>query len=86
MTNHLVRTTWYGRVLLIGGAGLTVTTGAGLWGWPEAVGESFAWEIKAPLTASWMGAWYLAAVSHWFEAHSSRSGPVHGSCSWSRSC
>ncbi len=62
MTDHLVRTAWYGRVLLIGGAGLTVTTGVGLWGWPEAVGESFAWEIRAPLTASWMGAWYLAAA------------------------
>jgi hypothetical protein len=42
---------------------LTVTTGAGLWGWPGTVGEAFAWEIRSPLTAAWMGAWYVAAAA-----------------------
>lgn len=58
----MLRTAWYGRLLFAAGTFLTATTGVGLWGWPTAVGESFAWEIRAPLTSAWMGAWYIAAA------------------------
>ena len=58
----MLRTAWYGRALYAAGTFLTATTGVGLWGWPAAVGESFSWEIRAPLTATWMGAWYIAAA------------------------
>lgn len=57
-----LRTAWYGRALLVAGFGLTATTGIGLWGWPRDVGPSFAWPIGAPLTAAWMGAWYVTAA------------------------
>jgi hypothetical protein len=58
-----VRTAWYGRVLFAVGAALTATTGLGLWGSPEAFGGDFAWEIRAQLTAAWMGSWYLVAAA-----------------------
>lgn len=57
-----LRTARYGRALLLAGFGLTATTGIGLWGWPRDVGPSFAWPIGAPLTAAWMGAWYVTAA------------------------
>lgn len=58
-----VRTAWYGRALLAAGALLTAGTGLALWFSPEAVGPDFAWEIGAPLTAAFMGAWYVGAAA-----------------------
>jgi hypothetical protein len=58
-----LRTAWHGRLVFAVGAALTATTGVGLWGWPEAFGVDFAWEIKAQLTAAYMGAWYLVAAA-----------------------
>jgi hypothetical protein len=58
-----VRTAWYGRALLAAGALLTAGTGTALWFRPEAVGTAFAWEIRAPLTAAFMGAWYMGAAA-----------------------
>ena len=52
---------WYGRALFAVGFALTMTTGVSLWVWSEQAGENFAWEIKAPLTAAYMGSWYLGA-------------------------
>ncbi|MEZ5099946.1 MAG: hypothetical protein R3C15_09160 [Thermoleophilia bacterium] len=57
-----LRTARFGRALLLAGLGLTAATGVGLWGWPRDVGPSFAWPIAAPLTAAWMGAWYVTAA------------------------
>jgi hypothetical protein len=51
------------RVLLVVGVLVTAGTGLGLYAAPRSVGQAFAWEIKAPLTAAWMGAFYLAGAS-----------------------
>jgi hypothetical protein len=51
------------RALLVVGVLVTAGTGLGLYVAPRSVGEAFAWEIKAPLTAAWMGAFYAAGAS-----------------------
>jgi hypothetical protein len=58
-----VRTRWYAKLVFAAGFLLTATTGFGLWLAPRAVGPDFAWEIKAPLTAAFMGAWYTGAAA-----------------------
>jgi hypothetical protein len=56
-------TAWYGRALFAIGGALTATTGLGLWLAPSSFGPDFAWEIEAPLTAAFMGSWYLVAAA-----------------------
>ena len=51
------------RALLIIGVLVTAGTGLGLYAAARSVGQGFAWEIRAPLTAAWMGAFYLAGAS-----------------------
>jgi hypothetical protein len=51
------------RALLVVGVLVTAGTGLGLYLDSRGVGQSFAWEIRAPLTAAWMGAFYLAGAS-----------------------
>jgi hypothetical protein len=57
-----VRVAWYGRALLAAGFALTAATGIGLWLSSDRFGVDFAWEIKAPLTAAFMGSWYVGAA------------------------
>ncbi len=54
---------WYGRALVIVGLAVTVGTGAGLFLAPSSAGESFAWTIRVPLTAAFVGAGYLAGAA-----------------------
>jgi hypothetical protein len=51
------------RALLVVGFLITFGTGAGLYLAPVSGGHSFAWPIKAPLTASLMGSGYLAGAA-----------------------
>src|SRR5215510_4817743 len=51
------------RALLVVGAIVTAGTGVGLYVASGSVGGSFAWEIRAPLTAAWMGAFYLGGAT-----------------------
>jgi hypothetical protein len=52
----------YARVVLTVGLLVTLGTGAGLFLAPSSVGHSFAWTIRAPLTAAFVGAGYLAGA------------------------
>lgn len=54
---------WYGRALVIVGLAVTVGTGAGLFLAPASAGESFAWTIRVPMTAAFIGAGYLAGAA-----------------------
>jgi hypothetical protein len=54
---------WYGRLLVVIGLAVTVGTGAGLFLAPSSAGESFAWTIRVPLTAAFIGAGYLAGAA-----------------------
>ncbi|MFN2470945.1 MAG: hypothetical protein ABR583_08140 [Gaiellaceae bacterium] len=62
-SNRSLPIAWYGRVLVVIGFAVTVGTGAGLFLAPRSLGENFAWTIKVPLTAAFIGAGYLAGAA-----------------------
>ena len=57
------RLAWHSRALFAVGFAITAGTGVGLYAAPAAVGESFAWTIRTPLTAAFIGAGYFAGAA-----------------------